>query len=107
MAERSAGKYVLAVLVALLLLVLVGCVMLLAAAVGYPAWGDLFSLGQFCLDAVLLPVAVLGFVYATEEFRRAQQLPDLDLYWGTGPEAEAKELTLKLPSQAMGHKLSV
>lgn len=35
--------------------------------------GDVFSLGQLIIDAVLLPTAIIGFLFTIEEVRKAQK----------------------------------
>jgi hypothetical protein len=42
--------------------------------------GESFSLGQLIIDAILLPIAITGFIFALTEFRVNQQIPKLNLY---------------------------
>jgi hypothetical protein len=76
--------------------VIVVC-LVVAWFVGLKDWGDLFSLGQFLVDVLLLPVAIFGFVLAMEEFRKAQASPSLDLYWETEASKHEKEIVLEVP----------
>jgi len=47
------------------------------------------------VGALLLPVALFGFLYATEQFRRAQETPDLDLFWPDEAGGTTKQMTVK------------
>lgn len=62
-------------------------------------WGNLFSLGQFLIDATLFPFAIYSFVMAAEEFRKAQEKPDLDLYWETDTGRVGRDLTFQAPGR--------
>ena len=75
------------------------CAVVLAFArvSGVDQWGDLFSLGQLVLDALVLPVAVVGFVVTINELRKAQAIPRLALYWESEPGVVDRELSLPLP----------
>lgn len=59
--------------------------------------GDTFSLGQLLVESILFPFAVAGFVYATQQFLEAQQLPEPHLYWES-PEGNFTS-TIKLDVQ--------
>ena len=62
-------------------------------------WGyesaELFSLGGFLVNAMLLPVAVMSFTMAVDEFRKTGEKPDLRLYWG---ESKSTELSFARPA---------
>jgi len=42
------------------------------------------SLGQLCVEALLFPVAIVGFAITISEFQKAQAKPDLRLHWVLG-----------------------
>lgn len=92
MTSQNAWKYI-AVAYAI-----VAVPLLIAWIVGLRAWGDVFSLGQLLVDAVFLPVAVIGFFMATEEFRKTQATPDLDLHWQPEPGITVKEFVARMPA---------
>lgn len=65
---------------------LIGAVALaIARSMGINQWGDLFSLGQLIFDTLLLPAAIVGFIVAIGELRKAQAIPKLTVYWETEP----------------------
>lgn len=66
----------------------------IAHSLGIDQWGDLFSLGQLIIDAFLLPAAIIGFIVAIGELRKAQAIPKLALYWETEPEIFGNTLDL-------------
>jgi hypothetical protein len=92
MTSKNAWKFIVITYVIVVLLLL-----LIAWAVGLRGWGDIFSLGQLLVDAVLLPVVIIGFLMAVEEFRKSQARPDMDLYWEAEPNGTVKELVLEAP----------
>ena len=93
MTSHNARKYI-----AVAYAIIAAILLLITRIIGLREWGDVFSLGQLLVDAVLLPVAIIGFVMAMEEFRKAQAIPELSLYWETESGEIAKELKLKIPS---------
>lgn len=56
---------------------------------------ELFSLGGFLVNAMLLPVAVISFSMAVDEFGKTGEKPDLRLYWG---ESKSTELSIAKPA---------
>ena len=74
-------------------------IIVLTVAKDHLEFGDVFSLGQLLVDALLLPAAIIGFLYAAAEFRKSQAKPDIDLYWEVESEGIAKELPVEISSQ--------
>lgn len=89
--RRAAGAYIAAAYV------LVALALLVAHLAGITTWGDIFSLGQLLVDALLLPVAIIGFIMAADEFREGHTSPELDLGWEIKPGETARTITLKVP----------
>lgn len=56
------------------------------------------SFGQFIMQSLLLPAAVIGFILTVQQIRKAQEVTDLHLYWSTGVGRVGRELVLKIPS---------
>jgi len=61
--------------------------------------GDLFSLGQLFLEFTLIPIAVLGFWYAVQEFRKSQRRPHLFLAWDDDTIDGQEKSTTYVPGQ--------
>jgi hypothetical protein len=57
---------------------------------GITNWGDLSSIGQLAFDFLLLPVAIIGFIIAFEEFNKTREIPNLDLTWEVSPNHYSK-----------------
>jgi hypothetical protein len=76
--------------------VIVVFILAIVRIAGHQDWGDIYSLGQLLVDAILLPVAIYGFIMAAEEFRKARMVPRLDLFWEVEPDKTEKEITLRV-----------
>jgi len=69
--------------------------------------GDTFALGQWILEAALIPIAVLGFWYAFQEFKKAQRRPHLFLSWDDdGIEGHKNTITVPAQPSQGGNKFS-
>ena len=71
--------------------------MVAARIAGVEQWGDLFSLCQLLVDALLLPVAIVTFIMAANEFKKAQRSPELDVCWEVEPGKIEKRIQLSVP----------
>ena len=73
------------------------CVLILliySSIIGFESSGDLFSMGQLILEASLIPIAVYGFTYAVEEFKKSLERPELSLLFLDDSGNESKKITL-------------
>ncbi len=61
------------------------------------AAADRFVLGQFLMQILVLPIAIIGFFWTFHQIRKAQEVTDLHLYWSTGVNKKEEELPLKIP----------
>jgi len=55
---------------------------------------EVLSLGQLCVEALLLPVAIVSFAITMNEFLKAQVKPDLRLRWDLGRGEDGEELNI-------------
>ena len=66
---------------------------------------DRFVLGQFLMQILVLPIAVIGFFWTVHQIRKAQEVTDLHLYWSTGVDQREREVPLIIPSTSVERPL--
>lgn len=80
---RWLNQWKLSIILTLSLLLVVFLVFSNARYVGALTPADAFSLGQFVVAILLIPIAIIGFDTTIKEFRKTHIASDLDLCWKT------------------------
>jgi len=80
--------------------VIISFILMIAWMAGIQQWGDVFSLGQLLVDAIILPAAIISFIMTAEEFKETHTSPKLDFYWEIKPGKIEKETELSIPLPA-------
>ena len=83
----------------LIVITLIISVILLGAQHLYSlSFGDLFSLGQFLVELILIPTVIVGFIIAIAEFRASLHKAQLSLYWEPKTDKFEKFVELNISS---------